>query len=206
MRRSAPSVLATALLVAATSAGCSSDPEPKFADPTSSEPTFSASGSPTESLGGSSTEPVTEEPSGPVVPEYPEAANGKDRAAAEAFARYYWQVLDYTDVSGETKLLRELSPTCTSCLQISDLVDRLYRNGTRIVGIERGLTITKTAVVNREDRIVASIDLSYRTNHHKVVLEDGTVTRKVPTTVAGFVIVTRPARGGTWRVDDLGTE
>jgi hypothetical protein len=89
-------VLSSALALS----GCSGDdPEPKFAPP-SSEPPES---------------PSTTAASGPSEPEMPEAAKGTDAAAAEAFVKFYWAMVNYAQETGDVDGLRRLSRNCQNC-------------------------------------------------------------------------------------------
>lgn len=90
--------------------GCSDEPEPKFADPTSEVPTSTG------------VEPVTEPPtSEPTEVPKPEGA--------QAFIRRWHQVSDAMQVSGETKDYRQLGPDCESCVRTADLVESYYVAG-----------------------------------------------------------------------------
>src|SRR4051812_38018201 len=86
---------ALSLLPVLLVAGCSDDdPEPKFA-PTPSESASSASPS-------SSATPETPQPT------MPEAARGSDASSAEAFVKFYWDVVNYAQTSGDLDPLRGL--------------------------------------------------------------------------------------------------
>ncbi|HEX8779856.1 MAG TPA: DUF6318 family protein, partial [Nocardioides sp.] len=96
--RLAAGVVAAALPLALL-AGCGEDePQPKFDEPTSESPSASPS------------------PSGPVEPTPPAAMKGDDVEAAEAFATYYFQLLDYGRLTGDTRPVKSLTlPTCVAC-------------------------------------------------------------------------------------------
>jgi hypothetical protein len=105
-------------LVALLSA-CSDDSPPD--DPPTSTPTAS------ESAGA--TTPATV-----ATPTLPAAAKA-DKAGAEAFVRYFWDVFNYTYASGDTKLLRSISDkSCKFCASVADDVDVLTGRGDRTVG------------------------------------------------------------------------
>src|SRR5689334_15808593 len=54
------------------------------------------------------------------------AAAKADKAGAEAFVRYFWDVFNYTYESGDTRLLRSISDkTCKFCQSVVDHVDGL---------------------------------------------------------------------------------
>lgn len=53
-----------------------------------------------------------------------------DKAGAEAFVRYFWDVFNYTYASGDTKLLRSISDkTCKFCASVVEHVDGLTAKG-----------------------------------------------------------------------------
>lgn len=53
-----------------------------------------------------------------------------DKAGAEAFVRYFWDVFNYTYASGDTKLLRSISDkTCKFCTSVVQHVDGLTEKG-----------------------------------------------------------------------------
>ena len=94
------------------------DPQPKIADPTPTLPTS----------------PSTTAVSGPAAPTMPAAARGADAAAAEAFVRFYWEMVNYAQVTGDTSTLRSLGQGCVTCEQGIDSIESIYRKGGRIRG------------------------------------------------------------------------
>jgi hypothetical protein len=63
----------------------------------------------------------------------PSAARGTSAKAAKAFARFYFAMVNYSALSGDTTELRKLSTrSCDSCTAIADKVDAVYANGGRI--------------------------------------------------------------------------
>jgi hypothetical protein len=110
--------LRLAALLAATTlvaAGCSDDdPEPRI-DPTpGTSPTGSASPSPS-----------TARPS--VQPSEPPEADNRDLAGAEAFIRYFWDLANYAQSTGDTSTLRRLgSESCGGCNGAFDFIDEVY--------------------------------------------------------------------------------
>lgn len=106
-----------ALVVATALTGCQSNPEPP---PLETAP--SASPSP------SSTEPTSEP-----APTMPAEAEGPSRAAAKAFVRHFFDVLNHAMNSGETAELRRLSaPGCQSCEAIAGNIESTYSAGGNI--------------------------------------------------------------------------
>lgn len=108
-------VTAAAVLAPLVLAGCGGDdPEPRLpsAAPSSSTPSASPVSTPTEE------------------PTLPPEAKGNDEAAAEAFVRYYYDVVNYAQATGEVKTLRSLSlPSCDACAGGADYLHEMYRHG-----------------------------------------------------------------------------
>lgn len=116
----ARAVLTALLVVSALSlAGCSGDePEPRFAPPSSEAP-------------GS---PSTTATSGPAEPQLPEAAKGTDAAAAEAFVKHYWSMVNYAQATGDVDGLRALGLRCVTCDRGIDSIVEVYEAGGSIRG------------------------------------------------------------------------
>ena len=82
---------ATALLVPLALAGCAEDdPQPKLPSASATSPTTTASATPDAA----------------VEPTLPPEAQGKDEAAAEAFVRYFWDLVNYAQETGDVKTLK----------------------------------------------------------------------------------------------------
>lgn len=120
MGRLLPAALAVGLVLLA---GCSGDddPEPKI--------------SPTDSSSVASTPTPSPTPSGPVEPTMPAEAEGEDAAAAEAFVRFYWEMVGYAQATGDVAKLRSLgSRYCAACSAGLESIVRTYEAGGSITG------------------------------------------------------------------------
>jgi hypothetical protein len=97
-------------------AGCTSNAEPRpLPEPTASA-AVSASPSPAAT-----------------PPTLPAAAEGTSPRAAKAFARHYFDVVNYAARTGDTKDLRSLAaPGCVSCEAIASNIERIYNAGGHI--------------------------------------------------------------------------
>ena len=118
----ARAVLTALLLTSALGlAGCSDDdPEPAPAPP-SSEPAS----------------PSTTAASGPTPPEMPDAAKARTDKGAEAFVRYWLEVVNHAQATGETQVLEAMSEsTCAGCRGIAEAVTEAYKGGGHIEGGE----------------------------------------------------------------------
>lgn len=123
-RRSLYATVLLAVLALGVS-GCSGDPQPKFADPTTDPPT------------STSVEPVSDPPtSTPTAEPKPESA--------QAFIRRWHQVSDAMQVTGETEEYLALGPECPTCADTASIIDGYYAaggfirfDGTKVRSIKR---------------------------------------------------------------------
>jgi hypothetical protein len=105
-------VVGVALLLAL--AGCGGDPK---ADP-----------SPSQSV----TTPASTTPSPPVMPE---AAKANTKAGAVAFVKYYIELINHAQATGDTQPLKDVEdPGCTSCTRARGALDKIYEAGGSISG------------------------------------------------------------------------
>lgn len=116
-------------------AGCSDgDPSPR--DP-------SSTWSPT----GTMETPTSAAPD-PVEPELPAAAKEASEAGARAFIGYYWELINYAQVTGDVKALKAASGAgCDGCQSGLDAISSLYGAGGHIEGGQY------TAVVEKMNRL-----------------------------------------------------
>lgn len=132
--------------------GCSDgDPEPKIA--------------PTESSSAASSTSPSPSPSGPVEPSLPAEAEGEDAAAAEAFVRFYWEMVNYAESSGQIQGLSDLGlESCTACAGGAADIARIYGAGGSVSGGVVIVTKTKaspfTSGPARGFAVVVDVDIS----------------------------------------------
>jgi len=121
--------LMSLMSVLALGACSGSDPKPKLADPS---PSSSAPSSPS-----------TTAVSGPIEPTMPAAARGTDAAAAEAFVKFYWEMADYAQATGDLDGLRALgTDACRACQTVLDYLAGIYDHGGSVTGGETTVTGT----------------------------------------------------------------
>jgi hypothetical protein len=109
-------VAASAVMALAALAGCTSNAEPAPA------PTPTLSASPSTSPSPSATPPAM-----------PAEAEGTSPRAAKAFARHYFDVINYSARTGDTQELRKLgTDDCVSCEAIAHNIEKIYGAGGRI--------------------------------------------------------------------------
>lgn len=124
--------LAAAALPLALLVGCSGEePEPKFPDEPSSSPTEAS-------------------PSEPVEPTPPAAMERGDEAGAKAFVEYYFAMVNYARLTGETKDLSKLGlRSCTACDSIINTIVETRSNGGRIQGGDFTPTSVRLAALGK---------------------------------------------------------
>ena len=125
---------AAAVLTPLLLAGCGGDdPEPQLPD-TAPSPSSTPSASPAAE--------ATQEPT------LPPEAEGNDEAAAEAFVRYYYDVVNYAQATGDVRTLRSLAlPACEGCQGGVEYLEGIYQAG----GFLKGADYTiQTAEVSAE--------------------------------------------------------
>ena len=129
---------AAALVLPLALSGCSGDdPDPKMPQTTAAASSPSPTTSPTQ-------DPTAE-------PTLPPEAEGNDEAAAEAFIRYYWDVVDYAQSTGDMKTLETLAlPSCGSCETGNAYLRKLYNNGGALTGVD--YKVDRVRVELRSDR------------------------------------------------------
>lgn len=137
-RMSRAAIGTVALLVAVSVSACEEE-EPSTSPPPSSSPSVPKSSSP-------NAPPTT--PSGPVEPTLPTQAEADTRRGAEAFATFYWEVVNYSQINGDTELLANLSvDACDGCNGGIEAIDRIYQRGGRIIGGRN--TVVSTDLVRK---------------------------------------------------------
>ncbi|MDI6911311.1 DUF6318 family protein [Nocardioides sp.] len=130
-------VIAALCVVSVLALGACSgdDPEPRFAPPSTSAPTS----------------PSTTAVSGPVEPTMPAAAKGSDAAAAEAFVRFYWEMVNYAQATGDVAGLKALATRCINCDNGIDFITNAYDKGGQIRGGDGTVSRLETHFVKRTD-------------------------------------------------------
>ena len=110
--RLAAGLFAASLLVS----GCGGNPEP--------QPLPKPTVSPSPSASASATPPVM-----------PSAAKAKTKAGAIEFARYYVELINHAQATGDTVALAGLeSPECKTCARSRKGIERLYESGAVVRG------------------------------------------------------------------------
>ena len=144
------------LSVLALAACAGEEPQPKLAP----SPSPSAAPSPSSS------------PPEPVEPTMPAAARGTDAAAAEAFVKFYWAVVDYAQTTGHLGGLEEMTDaTCRACMAGLRALEETFAKGGEVRGGTKSVSHVKSAFFDGGARITVWCDLS---NTRQVVDLPGT--------------------------------
>jgi hypothetical protein len=144
--RSRTVITALCLVPVLALGACSGDdPQPKIADPT---PTLPSS-------------PSTTAVSGPLEPTMPAAARGTDAAAAEAFVKYYWEMVNYAQATGDLGGLESITDqSCTACQAGLESLRRIIADHGQITGGVNSLSRVRSAYFDKGKRITVWFDLS----------------------------------------------
>jgi len=150
----------TTLLAGCTGDDASADPSP---DETSS------SSEPTEET----TEPDLE------APELPEAATEQSEAGAEAFVRYFVDVINHAQATGDAEAIAQVSePDCGACTGFIDATNSAYESGGRIEG--GTFTLTDVAPLPVDYGADAGFYLTIQIDEQTIFGADGPVQRAEP--------------------------
>jgi hypothetical protein len=197
VRRHATRLVAAAVLAAGL-AGCAGDP----VKPAPYTPSAVTSSSP-----AASPTPSTPPPSAdaPIPPPLPDPSKYQTVAGAEAFAEYYWQMVNYAQTSQDLAPLRTLgTATCAGCRREIEGLRQVFGEG----GTFKGGAYTATAL---------SVKTSHVGGHpaYDVILnlaaEPGTVayprtTRDGPTAQRHRIRMTVSWARRAWYVEYWGNE
>lgn len=190
MRTSIRAALAAMVLLLLAS-GCSDgDPSPR--DP-------SSTWSPT----GKMETPTSAAPD-PVEPELPAAAKEATEAGARAFIEYYWELINYAQVTGDVKALKAVSgPNCDGCKAGIRGVRDLYTEGGHVEGGDYTVHLDKVNRLNSSDPSISAFEakISATSDEQVVVAGDGgTTTNPAATSV---VVVAVAWIGSGWRLEAM---
>ncbi|WP_343910899.1 DUF6318 family protein [Nocardioides aquiterrae] len=135
--RAVIAAVGVALVLGAACSG--SDPEPRLALPSSSAPST----------------PSTSPASSQTAPTLPPEAKGTDAKAAEAFVKFYWEMVNYAQRTGDVGALQALGPDCGGCDAGIAFITDVYDRGGSIRGGEGHLTKLSTGFIGKNhDRAV----------------------------------------------------
>lgn len=193
-------VLAALLLVAL--AGCSTPEKSNSLPPLTPAPATSSASGPAGDAPGSpgpsgSAAPGTPSPTASVAPVVrPPEADRPDGAGAEAFARYWYAELNAAYDSMKTDRLAAVSqPSCQTCQNYIESIDRAKREGERYEGGE--VTIMQT-VPAPPDNEVLSVLVNYNANEGKAYDRDNHLILNAPARTNAAVDFQAKRAGDHW--------
>lgn len=145
--RSLRAALAASLTALALLAGCSDDgPSPGDPSPT---------GTPT----GTPATPTTEAAEKPTEPALPEAATKATEDGARAFITYYWDLINYAQVTGDVKALKRVSgPNCERCRAGIQGIRAVYAAGGRLTNADYQATVRAINEVTTDSGITYAFE------------------------------------------------
>jgi len=149
-------------------AGACTDDDPAPVDPT---PSWSPTGTIDRPSPSSSAEPVE--------PALPDAAREASEAGARAFIGYYWELVNYAQVTGDVKALRKASgKTCEGCKAGMKGIRQLYEDGGHIEGGAYSVRLRKVDQLGSGDpsRLEFEAEMTVTTDEQQVFAGDGTTT------------------------------
>lgn len=146
-------IFCSAALVFAA-AGCVGSADPVEPTPTASNPTATASSSPPTTSPSPSIKPtpktIPASSTGPAknwpVPVMADAAKKKTEAGIKAFTEHYYELVEYTIQTNDTKPIKEVTErTCIECATgFIDPFDNNKKAGSWLAGADFGVNVTKT--------------------------------------------------------------
>jgi hypothetical protein len=132
-----------------------------------------------DTLPSTSATPTTEAlPSvGPADFPVPDAARTKDAAGAEAFLRYWIELMNRQRAVPAGQPLRDLGPECQECLRIARVYDDAAAAGRHFQGGDLAVDVLATPVIEGEDALI-----SFRARQEALALVDsaGTALESLP--------------------------
>lgn len=168
-------------------AGCSgggSDSKPVTLPPLTAAPTTSAPPSPT-------VKPVKK----------PAKADEPTAEGAEAFARYWIEVVNNAHVRVDPTELRRISTaTCQTCTAYAKSLDRARKEGRRYAG---GFVEVKQAVATNATRSAAKVLVDYDVPPLQILNSAGAVLRTVPAESDVTLRFDLVHRGDRWVADEV---
>ena len=131
-------------------AGCGGIADPVEPTATPPIPSTSAATSPPTTSPSPTSKPVPASSTGPArnwpLPKMPALAKEKSEAGIEAFAEYYYDLVDYTIQTNDTKPIKRVTNrTCTGCASgFIDPFDNNKKAGSWLAGADFEITVTKS--------------------------------------------------------------
>jgi hypothetical protein len=147
----------------------------------------------------STTTSVAPTQAGPVEPTPPPHAYDDTKAGVIAFAKYYFAVVDFSQQSGDTTLLKTLeAPGCAACVGGRRAIERVAQEGGHFVGGEHRVSGGRAVGFSPKG---SGIILRVRTLPSRII-GAGPQSRRYAGGVQTASLAINQV-GGVWRVADL---
>ena len=148
MRRTPTALIGLGLLTLAACSG-SADPSAPPPAPPPSSPT------------ATSTAPTPSSSPTPTLPAMPEAAKAHTKAGAKAFVKYFWDVVNYAQATGDTAAITPtILPGCHACEAGVASIRRVYDAGGRMRGGDAQLSDVADTLQRQHGRVFADVQYS----------------------------------------------
>lgn len=163
-------------------------------------------GDPSPSPSVSTTAPASPTPTAAPAkePALPTAAKEPTEAGARAFIAYYWDLINYAQVTGDVKALERVSgPSCDGCRGGIDAIDAVYQNGGHAEGGAYTAVVESLQRTKFSSRGALAFDGLVRVQNERQVISraDGTSHTLAPTqnSIKIYLLWVR----SSWRMDVL---
>jgi hypothetical protein len=187
-------LLAATLALLLSAAACTGDdPDPR--DP-------SSTWSPTGTMDLPS--PTATEPAEPTEPVLPDAAKQASEDGARAFITYYWDLINYAQVTGNVKALKAASgPNCEGCDAGIDAVEQLYQTGGHIEGGDYVVQLAKVNQLKGNNPSDLAFEAKISASIAEQVVVEGNGDKKIHPEATSEVIVAAIWLGSSWRLEAM---
>ncbi len=189
--RSLRAALAASLAAVALLAGCTDD-DPSPGDATS---TWTPTGTPET--------PTPSATAKPTEPALPDAATKATEAGARAFITYYWDLINYAQVTGDVRALKRVSgSTCDACTSVNQRLNDQYEQGGRIEGGTNSIRILNASELTTPSNSAFGFRLRVNVSHdaQTAYASDGTPDRRAAGSNT-FTMVLFWTSDERWRLD-----
>lgn len=177
--------------------GCSDDspgPEP------GPSPTGSVS-TPSPSSSSSAPEPAPREPA------LPGAAKQATERGARAFIAYYWDLINYAQVTGDVRALKRVSgPNCDGCNGGIRAITEVYENGGRAEGGEYSVEVVEVKPAHFKDKRAHAYEGTVRVRNAEQLITHSDGTTKTLAATDNLITVYLLWVRSSWRLDVLVVE
>jgi hypothetical protein len=139
----------------------------------------------------------TPTPSKPAPPTLPPTAKGLTIQSAEAFTRFYLQLIDYAELTGDVQLPQRWSDKgCIGCSEVLDDYNRIFDAGGSVSG-DSGFKNVVTTRIRLNGTTAAEVTIRATIGRHTVIEKRGASPIVYPGEEVRWT-VTLAAKNGQW--------